>query len=152
MIESFAAECYPSVFEQKTTIVLSVAPERTFWEKATILHQEANRPKTSKIPLRYFRHYYDLYCLASSYVKQIAFLHIDLLKEVVKFKMKFYPRKWANYSEAKPGSLRLVPPDDRIMELHNDYDSMKDMFYGVVPTFESVIQVIKKLEEEINNL
>ena len=43
-IEPYAAKYYPKIFEQKETAILTVAPERTFWEKATILHHEANRP------------------------------------------------------------------------------------------------------------
>lgn len=43
-IEPYVATYYPKVFAQKDTAILTVAPERTFWEKATILHHEANRP------------------------------------------------------------------------------------------------------------
>lgn len=55
-ITPYAAEYYPDVFEQKGTNILTVAPERTFWEKATILHHEANRPEHLEMPQRYFRH------------------------------------------------------------------------------------------------
>ena len=44
-IVPYAAEQYPQLFKQKEVSVLTVAPERTFWEKATILHHEANRPE-----------------------------------------------------------------------------------------------------------
>ncbi len=60
VIEPYAGEYYPAVFEQKDTSILTVAPERTFWEKAIILHYEANRPKYLEMPQRYSRHYYDL--------------------------------------------------------------------------------------------
>lgn len=50
-IEPYAATYYPKVFSQKDTAILTVAPERTFWEKATILHHEANRPEGSEIQL-----------------------------------------------------------------------------------------------------
>lgn len=63
-IMPYAAEYYPDVFEQKGTNILTVAPERTFWEKATILHHEANRPEHLEMPQRYSRHYYDLYRMA----------------------------------------------------------------------------------------
>ena len=42
-----------------------IALERTFWEKATILHHEANRPEHLEMPQRYSRHYYDLYRMAA---------------------------------------------------------------------------------------
>lgn len=151
-IKSYAAEYYPSVFEQKTTSVLTVLPERTFWEKATILHHEANRPENSPMPMRYSRHYYDLFCMANSNVKQSAFDNLDLLKKVVEFKSKFYPRNWAKYHEAKPGTLKLVPPDFRLSELQADYEKMRYMLYGNVPEFSQIMSSISELETEINNL
>ncbi len=55
-ISPYAGAVYPAIFEQKSTFVRTVSPERTFWEKATILHQEANRPENLRMPLRYSRH------------------------------------------------------------------------------------------------
>ena len=127
-------------------------PERTFWEKATILHHEANRPEHLEMPQRYSRHYYDLYRMAATPVKEAAFSRLDLLKKVVDFKMKFYPRSWAKYPEAVPGTLKLLPPEYRFAALEADYNSMQDMLYGDVPTFETVIAVVQELEKEINTL
>ncbi len=69
---------------------------------------KANRPEHLKIPSRYSRHYYDIYCMSQTMVKKEAFKQLDLLKKVVAFKMKFYPRGWARYSEAIP-SFAPVP-------------------------------------------
>ena len=149
-IEPYAAKYYPHVFEQPTTSVLAVTPERTFWEKATILHQEANRPERLEMPLRYSRHYYDLYRMANSSVKQSALDQPDLLKKVVDFKMKFYPRSWAQYPEAKRGTLRLIPPAYRFASLQADYESMKGMLFGKIPSFDDVMESIRQLETEIN--
>ena len=151
-ITPYAAEQYPSIFEQKSTAILIVAPERTFWEKATILHHEANRPEYLDMPQRYSRHYYDLYCMAMNPVKNKAFVRLDLLKKVVDFKMKFYPRSWAKYPEAIPGTLKLMPPNHRFAALASDYESMKDMLYGVIPDFETVMESISELEKEIHAL
>ena len=142
----------PDVFEQKGTNILTVAPERTFWEKATILHHEANRPEHLEMPQRYSRHYYDLYRMAMTPVKEAAFSQFDLLKKVVDFKMKFYPRAWAKYPEAVPGTLKLIPPEYRFAALEADYNSMKDMLYGDVSTFDTVIAAVRELEKEINTL
>ena len=151
-IEPYAANYYPKIFEQKETAILTVAPERTFWEKATILHHEANRPEHLEMPQRYSRHYYDLYRMAATPVKEAAFSRLDLLKKVVDFKMKFYPRAWAKYLEAVPGTLKLLPPEYRFAALEADYNSMQDMLYGDVPTFETVIAAVRELEKEINAL
>lgn len=149
-ITSYAAQQYPQIFESMFTEVLTVSPERTFWEKATILHHEANRPEHLEMPQRYSRHYYDLYRMAQSEVKAAAFKNVDLLHKVVKFKMKFYSRSWAKYPEARPGTLRLTPPDYRLKALEEDYISMTQMLYGEVPSFAEVMDSIQKLEEEIN--
>ncbi len=149
-IEPYAAKVYPQVFNRPCTWVLTITPERTFWEKATILHQEANRPEQLDMPLRYSRHYYDLYHMALNPVKASALSQPDLLQKVVDFKMKFYPRTWANYPEARKGTLRLVPPIYRFSALKADYESMKGMLFGEIPSFEAIIDTICQLEKEIN--
>ena len=151
-IEPYAVKYYPYVFKQKSTDILTVSPERTFWEKVTILHHEANRPEHLSMPQRYSRHYYDLYRMSMSYVKENAFMHLDLLQKVVNFKMKFYPRSWAQYEKAIPGTLKLIPPAFRTSELLQDYTAMKDMLYADIPEFDEVMSVIEKLEKEINAL
>ena len=85
-------------------------------------------------------------------VKEAAFARLDLLKKVVDFKMKFYPRAWAQYPEAVPGTLKLIPPEYRFAALEADYESMKDMLYGDIPTFVDVITSVRELETEINTL
>lgn len=151
-IEPYTATYYPKVFVQKDTAILTVASERTFWEKATILHHEANRPERSEMPQRYSRHYYDLYRMSMTPVKEAAFAQVELLKTVVDFKMKFYPRAWAKYQEATPETLRLVPPEYRLDALAEDYANMRDMLYGNIPSFEEVMKVIQNLEREINSI
>ncbi|MFA6846062.1 MAG: nucleotidyl transferase AbiEii/AbiGii toxin family protein [Sphaerochaetaceae bacterium] len=148
----YSAEQYPFVFVQKSTHILTVLPERTFWEKATILHHEAHRPETSVMPARYSRHYYDLYCLAHSYVKGRAFSNLTLLRKVVDFKKKFYPRGWAKYDEAKPGTICLMPPAHNLKVLESDYKKMSEMIYGPRPDFDSLMHYVKQLEDEINAL
>ena len=104
------------------------------------------------MPQRYSRHYYDLYRMSMTPVKEAAFARGELLKTVVDFKMKFYPRAWAKYQEAIPGTLKLVPPEYRFAALAADYEAMKDMLYGDVPTFETVMSAVSELEKEINAL
>lgn len=94
----------------------------------------------------------DLYRMAATPVKEAAFSRLDLLKKVVDFKMIFYPRAWAKYPEAVPGTLKLLPPEYRFAALEADYNSMQDMLYGDVPTFETVIAAVRELEKEINTL
>lgn len=142
-------EAYPNVFKEKTNI-RTVSVERTFWEKATILHHEANRPESSKMPHRYARHYYDMYKIANSKYKDKAIKDKELLRKVTEFKMKFYPRKWAKYEDAMNGKLKLVPDEFRFIEVEKDYKAMSEMIYGEYPSFDEIIKRLKDLEFEIN--
>jgi hypothetical protein len=126
--------------------------ERTFWEKATILHQEANRKEDKKIPPRHSRHYYDLAMMALSDVKEKAFSDLELLTSVVEFKQRFYASGWAKYEEAKPGTFKLLPPEFRYKELKQDYKAMQNMIFGKRIDFTEIISILGKLEKEINLL
>ena len=151
MITPFAAELYPQVFQRPSTTLRTVSPERTFWEKVTILHKEAFRTN-GKIPPRYSRHYYDLWCMAQSPVKEAAFHDLELLRQVVAFKDRFYPAASAHYELAKPDTMRLVPPDDCFPVLKADYAHMKNMIFGEKPEFREILAAIRALEAEIHSL
>ncbi|MBQ0135215.1 MAG: nucleotidyl transferase AbiEii/AbiGii toxin family protein [Oscillospiraceae bacterium] len=149
-IHPYAAEQYPQAFDMTETQILTTTAERSFWEKATILHQEAFRPEGSQVPIRYSRHYYDLYCMAKSPIKDSAIKMPKLLEDVTAFKARFYPRNWARYDLAKIDSIKLMPPNHSIDALRKDYDAMQSMIYGYYPTFDEILQCIKSLEKEIN--
>lgn len=150
-ITPYVCESLPSAFELKSTKVLTVAPERTFWEKATILHREANRPAEKSIPPRYARHYYDLYKFSKTKYFMSAIKDRDLLKKVVEFKTKFYRDNWAKYNECLNGNLKLVPPQYRIKEIEKDYNQMTDMFYGEIPPFSQILEQLKIIQDLINS-
>jgi hypothetical protein len=42
-IQPYAAEVFPSLFDEPICPVVAISAERTFWEKATILHQQVYR-------------------------------------------------------------------------------------------------------------
>ncbi len=66
--------------------------------------------------------------------------------------MKFYPRKWAHYELAVPGTLKLVPPEYRMDDLRKDYAAMSNMMFGEYPDFDTLMIYIRELEQEINAL
>jgi predicted nucleotidyltransferase component of viral defense system len=148
-IKAYAAEVFPEAFSDPYLEVVAIDAERTFWEKATILHQEAHRP--GAIPARYSRHYYDLYKLSESPVRKAALGNLDLLKAVVDFKERFYYSSWARYDLAFPGSFRLSPPDSQLPALERDYRAMRDMFFREPPTFKTILDGLAALELEINS-
>lgn len=150
-ITPYAAQQYPRIFQHPSTEILTVMPERTFWEKVTILHKEAFRTN-GNFPSRYSRHYYDLYCMDRSHVKAAAYANLDLLARVVQFKARFYPAGNAHYELAKPGTMRLLPPKDCLAVLQEDYGHMQNMLFGPKPSFEAILDCVARLEQEINGL
>ena len=151
-ISSFAAQKFPEVFEKTKCSVNTIVAKRTFWEKATILHHEANRPEESPMPTRYSRHYYDLAMMVQSEVKNEALADLNLLQNVVDFKQKFYPRTWAKYEEAIPGTLKLLPPEFRLDSLEKDYKAMGNMIFDKYISFDEIIEILGNLEKEINEI
>ena len=57
-----------------------------------------------------------------------------------------------NWQKIFPGTVKLYPNENSIPNLKKDYKNMKQMIFGDSPSFEEVLSVIKKLEEEINDL
>jgi hypothetical protein len=151
-ISSFAAQKFPQVFEKSNCTVNTIVAKRTFWEKATILHHEANRPLDSAMPTRYSRHYYDLAMMALNEVKNEALADLDLLQNVVEFKQKFYPRSWAKYEEAVPETLKLLPPEFRLDSLEKDYKAMQNMIFDKYISFDEIIDILRNLEVDINSI
>lgn len=149
-IRCYAAEAFPQLFERTECSVRVIKAERTFWEKATILHHEAYRPAGNPQPPRYSRHYYDVAKMAESPVKNAALADLDLLANVVKFKERFYPRGWARYDLARPGSFRLVPAGHVLAAVLADYRAMATMIFGDMPEFDAIMTILKKLQDEIN--
>lgn len=150
-ITSYAAEQFPKIFKNPKCTVHAIKAERTFWEKVTILHHEANRPIGSIQPPRNSRHYYDLAQMAMSDIKISALGDFSVLEQVVDFKTKFYPRGWAQYDQAKPGTLKLAPRDHILKSVKEDYKAMRNMIYGKYYNYEEIQIILEKLENEINN-
>lgn len=69
---------------------------------------------------------------------------------VVRHKETFYPSGWAHYDLARPGNLRLVPPEKRIAALERDYRNMGVMIFGEPPVFNSMMGVLAALEQDVN--
>ena len=60
IVTSYAAEAFPGVFKEAGCKVRVLAAERTFWEKATVLHMWHHAPAEKKFRDRQSRHYYDV--------------------------------------------------------------------------------------------
>lgn len=152
-IRPYAAEDFPQYFKEPSHMLKVLAAERTFWEKATLLHSEYHRPEEKATADRISRHYYDLHELAKSEFAGRSLAQIELLNHVVEHKKIFFARASDNYDEALTGHLHMVPVEARLAALRRDYEKMQRdrMFFGEVPTLEEIIESLKELEARIND-
>lgn len=67
-----------------------VSIHRTFFEKITILHREANR-MNGNYPSRYSRHFYDVYQMIQKGIADQSIKQLELLKHVIAFKKEILP-------------------------------------------------------------
>lgn len=132
--------------------VRSLAAERTFWEKATLLHAEAHRPAEKLMPSRYARHYHDLARLATSPVAERALADAVLRERVVAHKIVYFRSGWARYDLAQPATFRLTPPESRLAELEADHGAMASMFFNPPPPIAEVLKTLAALETRIQSL
>ena len=150
-IRPWVAEVLPDAFTDWRCEVVALEVERSFWEKATILHAEYHRPMDKPTPDRISRHYADTAALAKHPAASIALDQHDLRDRVVRWKSQFFGSSWANYDLATPGNFRLVPPAERLPALQRDYRAMRDMYLIEPANFDDILANLAELEKRINN-
>lgn len=149
-VRPMIAEQFPDALTVKEVVVVAMEAERTFWEKATILHDTSLRPADKPFRDRACRHYYDTVLLGESDAGERAMTRLDLLKRVTRFKSLFFMSSWSDYASAAPSTFRLVPSDARRVEVEADYDKMQDFFMVRPPEFEDLWERLRTIEARIN--
>jgi hypothetical protein len=149
-ITPLAAEVFPALFHEPSCPVVALEAERTFWEKATVLHVEYHRPDNRPFPLGMSRHYSDLAALGRHAAGERAVADLDLLARVRTHKQTYFRSGWAHYETAVPGSLHLVPSPERRAQIERDYRGMADMFMATPPSFETIMAQLQAMERQIN--
>jgi hypothetical protein len=150
-IRPWLAEILPDAFPDWRCEVIALELERSFWEKATILHAEYHRPSDKAAPDRFSRHYADTAALARHPTASDAIHQHELRDRVIKWKARFFGSSWANYDEAKPGTFRLVPPPSRQPALRRDYQAMRDMYLTEPANFDDILAILADTENRINH-
>lgn len=151
LIQPYLAGAFPLIFEIDNFTVQAVAPERTFWEKAMLLHEETCRPAGKPRKARLARHYYDLWCLIQKGVAARAIQNSELFTSVAEHRAIFFNQNWVDYDTIQRGSLRFLPADDKITAWKQDYQAMQnEMFFGAVPDFYEIMRVVGDFQDIFN--
>ena len=149
-IRPLVADAFAALFDGWQCEVTALALERTFWEKATILHAEFYRPAEQAMPDRYARHYSDMARLLGREDAVHNLADEALCAHVVDWKGRVFARGWARYDLARAGSFRLLPPEGRRAALAQDYAAMQQMFIGTPPAFDDVLDRLAQAETQLN--
>ena len=128
-----------------------LSAERTFWEKALLIHEETFRPADKPRRARMARHYYDLWCLINKGVAAKAAEDRELFDRVAAHRQVFFRLTWVDYSTVHRGDLRLMPAAGDVQAWKQDYEWMQTaMFLDEPPPFEQILDGVRKFEEEFN--
>lgn len=151
-IRPWIAELLPDAFIDWQCEVVALDVQRTFWEKATILHAEYHRPVDVPTPDRFSRHYADAAALAMNSAAAEAIHAHGLRERVVSWKSRFFGSGWARYDLARPTSFKMVPPPERETVLRRDYRAMRDMYLAEPVPFDNILATLAEVERRINLL
>ena len=150
-IHPYLKDAFPDLFSQAHFSVRAVSRERTFWEKAMLLHEETFRPPEKKRQVSMARHYYDLFRLIDAGVGHKAAGDLELFKRIAAHRQIYFRYTWVDYDTLCPGRQELVPSDEQLDSWKSDYSVMKDeMFFGKPPEFEDIIQTAREFQDEFN--
>lgn len=73
-----------------------------------------------------------------------------MCEHVVEWKSRMFARLGDRYDLAKPGTFRVLPPDERNSALARDYAQMRAMFIATPPEFEVVMARLRQAERTLN--
>lgn len=148
----YLANAFPALFNQINFSVKAVSPERTFWEKAMLLHEETFRPPDKKRKARMAKHYYDLFCLINAGIGEKATGDLELFDKIVAHRQVYFSYSWVDYSTLCQALLRLVPPKEQLGDWRSDYAAMKgEMFFGKPPAFDDIIEIVQRFQNLFNS-
>jgi hypothetical protein len=150
-IQPYVIEQFPALDNDAVAPVRVLAAERTFWEKACLLHEETFRPADKPRKLRMARHYYDLCCLLRAGIGKQALANTALFQRVAEHREIFFRYSWVDYTTHKPGTFRLSPPAEQLPNWRSDYQAMLGpMFFGDVPDFDEIMRAVSEFEKTFN--
>jgi hypothetical protein len=153
-LRSILAENYPDAdFADAYFDVPTVIPQRTFLEKAFLLHEEFQKSAEKIRVDRMSRHIYDLEKMMDTQFAIDAMSNTDLYQAIVEHRRTLTAMKEVDYSTHTPERISFIPPDSIIDSWRKDYETMRgNMIYGKSLPFNKLIERIKELNERFRKM
>jgi hypothetical protein len=131
-------------------------PERTFWEKATAIHVFCADGQFRRGE-RFSRHWHDITRLDKAGFVDAAIADRAVGRAVVKHKGMFFVEKDSqgftiDYEAAVSGALRLVPTDEALESLSDDYRRMIDdgLLVEEAEPFQELLDHCRRIQDRVN--
>jgi len=148
-VKSVISENLPIETTLVNSQIITAVPEKTFIEKAFLLH-EIFTSNGRMLANRKSRHLYDLEKMMDKEFAIKAISDNDLWNTIRHHREKFTHINGIDYSRDIRSTICLIPPVQVIDDWQQDYESMQTtMIYGNSLTFDELINRIKQLEERI---
>ena len=152
-IQSMVEDCFPSIITTiANPLIVASAPEKTFLEKACLLHELFSvNQKTEKADRR-SRHLYDLQRMMDKDFAQKAIQDDALFQSIQHHRSIYTSVQGVDYSKDFRHDIVLLPPENVRTAWENDYRSMcATMIYGPHPTFAELMASMEELERRFRN-
>lgn len=151
MVKSIIEDVLPVSTTIKQVMIPTALAEKTFLEKAFLLH-ELFSSRSQRVVKRKSRHIYDLAQMMNTDIAMRAITNGELWDTIHHHRELFTSMSGVDYTPDIRKRIRLLPPDDIIDNWHNDYKAMQSsMIYGNKPTFETLVDMMEKLENMFHN-
>ncbi len=134
--------------------VVTVKPERTFWDKILILHGlrqwHDRRGELRHGGQRVSRHYYDVHQLMQVPLIDEWRANRALANDCAQHARLFFGSTALGLDVAAPGTFTLTPGGAMRDALARDYAAMAGMVFGHIPSFDAVLDSTERFEALIN--
>ena len=146
MVTSVLEDILPISTTIKQVMIPTALAEKTFLEKAFLLH-ELFSSQTLREANRKSRHLYDLAQMMSTDIAARAIADDELWNTIHHHRELFTSMSGVDYTPDIRKRIRLLPPEDVINDWREDYKNMQSsMIYGEKPTFEELMRKMAELE------
>lgn len=136
------------------TNIITVKPERTFWDKVMILHGlrqwHDRRGELRHGGQRVSRHYYDIHQLMQAPLATVWQTDHALAIDCARHARLFFGNTDLGLDIAVPGRFTLTPNPAMRDALEKDYEAMAGMVFGNVPSLDVVLASTERLEQIVN--
>ena len=153
-VKSMVENNYPNI---QTTLVDSdittANAEKTFLEKAFLIHEMFSVEGHGRKADRKSRHLYDLSEMMKHGIDDKALKNDDLWESIRRHREIYTYVSGMDYTPDIRKRIVLIPREDIISAWEKDYTDMKDdMIFGDKPTFDDLIDMMKTLQEKFRKI